>query len=193
MKKNQKTQKIQFKRKVEGRTNYRKRLKLIASYKPRLVVRKTSRNIIAQIIEFNPKGDHVISSAYSKELQKLGWKFSRNNLPAAYLTGLLCGAKAMKKNIKEAILDIGLNTPINRSIIYAVLKGALDSNLKIPYSKEVLPDEKRISGEHIVAYSSLLKNNEIYKKQFSQYLKQGVKPEDITKYIKEIKEKILKK
>ena len=99
----------------------------------------------------------------------------------------------MKKNIKEAVLDIGLNTPINRSIIYAVLKGALDANLKIPHSKEVLPDEKRILGEHIAAYSSLLKNNEIYKKQFSQYLKQGVKPEDISKYVKEIKEKILKK
>ena len=51
--------------------------------------------------------------------------------------------------IKEAILDIGLRSPIKGSIDYAALKGAVDGGLAIPHSKEVLPSEKRIKGEHI--------------------------------------------
>ena len=165
---------------------------MLASTKPRLVIRKTSKNIIAQIIDFDQKGDKIIASAYSRELQKFGWNFSGNNISSAYLTGLLCGIRAVKKKVKEVILDIGLYTSIKGSIIYAVLKGALDSNLQIPHSKDILPDEKRIAGEHIVSYANLLsKNKESYQKQFSGYLKKNIRPEDIQKYIKETKERIL--
>ena len=47
---------VQFRRKREGATNYRKRLKILASNKPRLVVRKSLKNIHASIIEYDKKG-----------------------------------------------------------------------------------------------------------------------------------------
>jgi hypothetical protein len=40
---------------------------------------------------------------------------------------------------------------VKGSRIYAALKGAVDAGLEIPYNPEVLPDDSRISGEHIIA------------------------------------------
>ena len=59
-----------FKRRLEGKTNYRKRLRLLLSRKPRLVVRKSLKHVRAQIIEFDPVGDKTIVSASTEELKK---------------------------------------------------------------------------------------------------------------------------
>ena len=77
------------------------------------------------------------------------------------------------------------------SSIYAALKGILDAGINLPYNKEILPSEDRIKGKHISDYALLLKNSEKYKKQFSQYLKNGSTPEDIIKNFDQVKEKIL--
>ena len=55
-----------FKRKFEKKTDYRKRLKLLYSKKPRLIIRRSSKHMKAQIIEFNLKGDKITVSASSK-------------------------------------------------------------------------------------------------------------------------------
>ena len=47
-----KTQVVPFKRKREGKTDYKKRLKLLSSSKPRLVIRKSLKNMTVQIIEY---------------------------------------------------------------------------------------------------------------------------------------------
>jgi large subunit ribosomal protein L18 len=86
---------VPYRRRREGKTDYRKRKALILSRKPRLVVRGTLKNIIVQVVVAKPHGDEVLVSAHSRELLKnYGWKAPRGNLPAAYLTGLLCGLKA---------------------------------------------------------------------------------------------------
>lgn len=183
---------VQFRRKKEGKTNYRKRLKLLLSNKLRLVVRISLNNISAQIIEHYPKGDKVIISAHSTELKKFGWKTVGGNIPSAYLVGLLLGKKAKEKGIEEAILDAGLNSSVKGSRIYALLKGVLDSSLKVPCSENILPDEERIKGKHIINYASLLtKDNEAYKKRFSNYLKNNVNPLEFDKYFDSVKRKII--
>ena len=91
-------------------------------------------------------------------LKKFGWNYSFKNTPAAYLTGLLIGKMAAKKNIKEAILDIGLHSPTKGSKVFAVAKGAIDAGLKIPMSESVVPSEDRIKGEHIASYLQKFKN-----------------------------------
>ncbi|MEM0230969.1 MAG: 50S ribosomal protein L18 [Candidatus Woesearchaeota archaeon] len=182
---------VEFRRKREGKTNYYKRIKLLSSQKPRLVVRKALKNIIVQLVEYNPKGDIVVASAHSRELIKYGWKLNRGNIPAAYLTGLLLGIKARKvmKN-PEAILDLGLQESVKGSRLYAALKGALDAGLNIPHSEEILPEESRISGKHISDYMLKLKNEEPdkFKRFFSEYEKSGVTPE---KAFEATKQKIL--
>lgn len=138
-----------FKRRREGKTDYRRRLKLLSSKKPRLVVRKSLKYLTASIVEFSEKGDKTLATASSKELKKMNWKFATDNLPAAYLTGLILGKKAAKANIKEAVLDIGLNTSTKGNRIFALAKGVLDSGIKLPLSEEVIPSEDRIRGVHI--------------------------------------------
>jgi len=144
-----KTYTVKFRRKRQGKTNYKQRIKLLASAKIRLIVRKTLNNMILQLVEFHPEGDKVVASAHSNELKKHGWKLSTSNIPAAYLTGVLLGTKAKKKGFNEAILDMGLNRSTKGSRIYAALKGVVDAGVEIPHSKEVLPDENRIKGKHI--------------------------------------------
>ena len=141
---------VKYRRKRQGKTDYKLRLNQVLSGKIRLVARISNKNVITQLVEFNPDGDKVLVSAHTNEIQKKhGWKCAKRNTPAAYLTGYLIGTKAKSKEINEAILDIGLKSPIRGSLIYAVLKGAVDAGLNISHSEKVLPDEKRIKGEHI--------------------------------------------
>jgi len=159
-----------FKRRREAKTNYKKRIAFVKSKKPRLVVRKTNKYVNVQIISFEKEGDKTIASANSKELKGLGWGFSFKNLPAAYLTGLLIGKRATEKKVEEAVLDIGFLSPVHGSIPFAVLKGAVDAGLKIPFEETALPKEERISGKHIQDFSK----------------------KEITKAFEEIKSKVLK-
>jgi large subunit ribosomal protein L18 len=181
-----------LKRRREGKTNYYKRRKLILSKKPRFVVRILSRTAIVQLAKAEPRGDVILVSAHSNELKRLGWRGYGRNTTALYLLGYLAGLKATKKNIHEAILDVGLHRPVKGSRVFAAVKGALDAGLKIPVSEEMLPSEERIRGEHVASYAKqLLEDNpEAYKAFFSQYLENGLKPEDLPAHFDEVKRKI---
>lgn len=188
---NSKTFALPFRRKREGRTYYKKRLKIIISSKCRFVVRKSLRNIHASIVKYSPEGDKVLVTVSSSSLGKLGWKGGTGNLPSAYLTGFLAGKKSAEKGIKEAVLDMGFSNSVKGSRIYAVLAGALDSGLEIPFNPEILPPKERISGTHIAKYALSLKPNKAkYEIQFSDYLKKGLMPEDFVKHFTETKGKI---
>ncbi|MFH8080654.1 MAG: 50S ribosomal protein L18 [Candidatus Aenigmatarchaeota archaeon] len=179
MKKMKATFELPFKRRIEGVTNYRKRLKLLKSRKHRLVVRKTNTRIIAEVMEYVPSGDRVIAYASSTELEKFGWKYSKKNTPAAYLLGYLIAKKSLKKGVKDVVLDIGLHTPSSK--IFAFLKGAVDGGLSIPHSPDVYPSEERIKGKHIEEAIKNVKN----KNQFSK-----IKPTDICEIFEKVKKEI---
>ena len=184
---------VPFRRRREGKTNYRLRLKLLLSRKPRLVARKSLNNMMAQLVAYDEKGDKVLVSAHSRELVKMGYKGHCGNIPAAYLTGLLLGKKALKEGYNEAVLDIGLNAATKGAAVFAILKGAVDAGMDIPHSEDILPEEERINGSHVKEYAELLKeeDEEKYKKQFSKYLEKGLNPEDLPEHFEEIKEKVL--
>jgi len=141
---------VPFRRRRENKTNYHNRLKLLSSRKPRVVIRKTNSNIIIQMIKYNPNGDLVLASAISNELDSYGYDKNKKNIPAAYLTGFLFGLKVKKNlNIDEAILDIGLNTSIKGSRVYAALKGIIDSGFNVRHNPEILPEDDLVMGHHI--------------------------------------------
>lgn len=182
---------VPFRRKREGRTYYKKRLKLLMSNKCRFVVRKSLKSVYASIIEYTPKGDKVLVAVSSQSLIKLGWKGDPGNLPSAYLTGFIMGKRSLQKGVKEVVLDMGFNNSVKGSRLYAALAGALDSGLKIPVNPEILPSKERITGEHIAKYAHSLKpNKEKYESQFSGYLKKGIAPEEFVKHFNEVKGKI---
>lgn len=179
---------VRYRRKREGKTDYKQRIKLVASGKPRVAIRRTGKHVIVQIIEFHPDGDKVLTTATSKELAKYGWKTHTRNTPAAYLTGLLCGKKA---KVKEAIADLGLNNSQSGGVLYAALKGVLDAGVKVPHNEKVLPKEENLTGKQIAEYAKKLDKAK-YEKQFSKYIKANVKPEDLPKQFEAAKTKILK-
>ena len=140
---------VSHRRKREGKTNYKKRLQLLKSRTDRLVIRKTNTQIILQIIRYEPDGDKAIVTVGSSELKKKGWTHSCKNIPACYLAGMLLARKAKEKNVAEAILDLGLQTPHDGSKLYSALKGAIDAGLKIPANEKIFPTEDRLKGKHI--------------------------------------------
>jgi large subunit ribosomal protein L18 len=178
-----------FRRRRERKTDYKARKAFLLSGKPRLVARCSINNVTAQIIVAKPNGDEVVVSAQSKEVaRKYGWKAPRGSVPAAYLTGFLCGLKARAHGIEGAILDIGLYTPSKGARIFAVLKGVLDAEVNVPHSEEKLPDEKRLAGEHIAKYAeSLAADPEEYQSRFSKYLKEKAPPETLPKHVAQVK------
>ena len=178
-----------FKRKRLGITDYKKRLSLLLSNKPRLVIRKSLKHINVQIIEYKDDGDIILTSANTKELSKYGWKYATGNIPSSYLVGLLIGKKASKKSVGESILDIGLQRLVKKGVLYAVLKGALDSGLNIPHNKNILPEESRVKGEHII---NLGKINNLSSSQFTNYKKKGLNLVEITENFNQTKDNIIK-
>lgn len=184
--------KVRFRREREGRTDYRARLKLLRSGKPRLVVRMSLNHVIAQVVRATPTGDLTLAAADSKELDELGWKCSTSNLPAAYLVGMLCGYRAKKVGIGECIFDIGAHTPTPQAKVFSALKGALDAGLKVPCDEGVLPADERIKGEHIARYAEQLKSDEAtYKARFSRYLERGLPPEKLPEHFDQVKQAVI--
>jgi len=186
---------VVFRRRREGKTNYQLRRKLLLSNRLRFVVRRSNRYVVIQILKLHLKGDQVIISVHSKELRdKFNWKGNCGNMPATYLTGLLAGFRAKKAGLSDAILDIGLISPIKGAKVFAALKGALDAGLSIPYSEDVLPEDNRVKGNHIASYATQLAEAEEGKKQsrfFALVVKRGLQPQDLPEHFDEIKNKIV--
>jgi len=182
-----------LKRRTKKKTDYRQRLSLLKSGKPRLVVRKGLKNILAQIIKYEPEGDKILLSMLSKNLKKFGWLADYSNIPASYLTGLLLGRNALKKNIREVVADIGLQRSTKENKIYALDKGCIDAGLKIHIDEKIMPSDERIKGKYIEEYAKILKqtNPDKYKKQFSSYLNNKIEPEEISKHFEEVKKRII--
>lgn len=166
---------VRHRRRREEKTEFKTRLGLVKSEKTRAVVRKSLSNIMVQFINYKPDGDVTLAGAVSQELKG----FPSGNIPAAYLTGLLAGKRALEKGVKEAVLDLGMQKCTKGSRLYAALKGMLDAGVKIPHSTEILPSPERISGHHIASYKE------------GKFTKYPFKQEDITKKFEEFKQKII--
>jgi len=219
---------VKYRRRREGKTDYRARKRLVAQDKNkyntprhRLVVRFTNKDVIAQIVASKITGDHVLAAAYSHELPRYGAPGGLTNYAAAYATGLLIARRTLQKfklddkyagatqvtgedyNVEEiedgprpflALLDVGLRRTTTGAKVFAALKGATDGGLNVPHNEkrfvgydaeakkldaEVL--KKHILGGHVADYMKSLKEEdpERYEKQFSKYIKAGIKADDI--------------
>lgn len=144
---------VPFRRRKQGKTDYYKRAKLVVSDRPRMVVRKTNRQILIQLVSAEMDGDRTLVTASSAELKRYGYSGSTSAIPAAYLTGMLFAVKALNADQERAVLDIGLHraTPGNR--VFAALKGAVAAGLDVPHGEQVLPDDDRAKGAHIAAFA----------------------------------------
>ncbi len=145
---------IAKRRRRENKTDYKLRLTLLKSRRPRIVVRRTNKYFIAQVIESVEAKDKVVVGITSKDLIKNGWdkKFegSLKSIPAGYLTGLLLAREIEKSKAKGSrfVLDLGLARTLRGNRNYAVVKGLVDGGLDLSANEEVFPSDERLNGEH---------------------------------------------
>lgn len=99
---------VKFRRRREGKTDYRARKRLICqdknkynSPKYRLVVRFTNKYVLAQIIYATIQGDVCMCQASSKELPRYGCKVGLKNYAAAYCTGLLVARRLLRQLVRD--------------------------------------------------------------------------------------------
>jgi len=86
-------------------------------------------------------------------------------------------------------LDVGLARTTTGARIFGVLKGAIDGGLDIPHSNKRFPGydceskefnaevhRDHIFGQHVAKYMQMLQDEDedLYKKQFSQFVKNGI-------------------
>ncbi len=187
-----KTYTIVYRRKREGKTDYKKRLNYLKSGKIRIVIRPSTNNMTIQAVKFEMDGDKVLLTVQSTDLRKMGWNYATGNIPASYLTGLLFGVKA-KEIVKEGVIDLGLRPVIKGTRIPATIKGLVDAGLQFNYDEKIFPSEESISGKVIAEFAEQLskEDKEKYEKQFSKYLKNNQKPEKIAEAFEATKNKIL--
>ena len=129
------------------KTNYKKRKIMLMSKRDFISVNVTNENTQVQILKPEISGDKVVASSHSRFLIKEGWKGSRKNIPAAYLTGYSVGKKALAKGVNNAIVYSGTRKYTQR--MAAAVKGVVDAGIKVPSDEETFPPEERISGEHL--------------------------------------------
>ena len=141
---------VHFRRRREGRTDYRVRLRLLASGRSRAVVRCSGRRVRVAVVDFDPTGDRVVAMADSTELGRIAFPpASLGSTPAAYLTGFLAGLRAKARGAEGAVLDAGLHHPTPGGKLAAALKGLLDAGLQIPHGDEQFPSADRLAGAHL--------------------------------------------
>ena len=131
----------------EEKTNYRKRRYLLMGRRDYITVQISSENTLVQIHKPEMQGDKVLASAHSRYLLGKGWKGSRKNIPAAYLTGYLAGEKALVKGVNAAVLYSGTRRYTQR--MAAALKGVIDAGLEVPADSETFPNDERLAGKHL--------------------------------------------
>lgn len=141
---------VHFRRRREGKTDYRVRLRLLKSGVRRAVVRISDHRVQVSIIQYDPVGDRVIASADSRELGGVAFPASSlASTPAAYLTAYLAGLRAKSAGTETAVLDLGLRHPTEGGRLTAALKGLLDAGLEIPHGVEAFPSPDRLNGTHL--------------------------------------------
>ena len=100
----------------DKKTNYNRRKKMLMGHTDFVTVQISNENTQVQIHKPELTGDKVISSAHSRFLIKKGWKGSRKNIPASYLTGYSAG----KVFSSAGILSPASLTPFSAAAIREV-------------------------------------------------------------------------
>jgi len=148
-------------------------------------------------------GNHNYAGAYATGLLAARRVLKKLNLDSVY-TGnpKTDGTYYLVKEVEGqrrpflVLLDVGLARTSTGAKIFAVLKGAVDGGLEIPHKPKRFAGynsdtrkfdpkilRKYIFGGHVAEYMKLLQSEdqEKYQKQFSDYIKNQIGPDDIEK------------
>jgi len=154
-------------------------------------------------------GLHNYAAAYCVGLLAARRLLTKLNLADKYVgkaeaTGEMFHVEELSDGPKpfKAFLDIGLSRATTGAKIFGVMKGAADGGLNIPHNEKRFPGastgteakafdpqalRKRIYGEHVADYMKSLQaeDAERYKSQFSDFIKNGISADDVSKMYKD--------
>lgn len=139
---------VPFRRRRQGKTDYRRRLALLKSRETRVVVRTTSRNVIVQFVDYTEQGDKVVAQAQAFELKKFEYA-GTSNTSSAFLAGYLAATRAKEAGVENAVLDLGRAQPHKGGVIFGALKGVVDAGVEVPHGGDIMPSDERIRGANI--------------------------------------------
>lgn len=179
-----------FRRRREGKTDYRKRRGVVVGKQPFLSIRISGRYIYGQVLKPTATGDVTLCAASSRDLaQKFGWKGSPKSLPGAYLTGYQLGSVAKQRGVSGAVVYTGVGRFVHGSRIASVIAGAKDAGLEMEINEDSLPDEKRLKGEHISSFAKELEANDrdAFNKRFSGLISSGLNPSEYPSHFDKVK------
>lgn len=132
---------VKFRRRREGKTDYRQRKRLCCqdknkyqSPKYRLVVRFTNKQVICQVAYSLVDGDRILCQATSRELPRYGLSVGLKNYAAAYCTGLLVARRLLQKVGLDAVYEG--NTEVDGEVI------TTEYDKKMYYVDEVDEDKR---------------------------------------------------
>ncbi|PKI69792.1 hypothetical protein CRG98_009667 [Punica granatum] len=180
---------VKFKRRREGKTDYRARIRLINQDKNkyntpkyRLVVRFSNKDIVAQIVSATIAGDVVLAAAHAHELPRYGLEVGLTNYAAAYCTGLLLARRVLKMlemdseyegNVEATGEDYSVEPAGERRPFRALLDVGLirttTGNRVFGALKTLMEDEP-----------------EKYQSHFSEYIKRGIEADNIEAMYKKV-------
>lgn len=101
----------------------------------------------------------------------------------------------------RCVLDVGIRPTTRGARLFGALKGASDGGLDIPHNHKRFPGydpeegeydasahRDRIFGQHVANYMRGLQEEDAaqYEKQFSQYIKAGVSPDDVEDMLQKV-------
>ncbi|CAH6792758.1 unknown_gene_583 [Phodopus roborovskii] len=164
---------VRVRRWREGKTDYYARKRLVIQDKNKYNTPKYRMIIAYACIE----GDMIVCAAYAHELPKYGVKVGLTNYAAAYCTGLLLARRLLNRFDEYNVESIdGLARTTTGNKVFGALKGAVDGGFK-EFNAEV--HRKHIMGQNVADYMRYLmeEDEDAYKKQFSQYIKNNVTPD----------------
>ncbi len=183
---------VPYRRKREGRTDYNLRLKILAGRKPRVVVRRTLKHLILQVVDYTPTGDKVLVASHTHDLGQYGWKAGTGNIPAGYLAGLLLGVRAKKAGITSCVADIGMHPAVHGGVVFAALKGCVEAGISLPLDDKVVPDQKRLSGEHISHWGKTVTSKpQSAKQHFREVVQKGLVLDQFGNHVAQVRKAIL--
>uniref|UniRef100_A0A8C0U4H0 Ribosomal protein L5 n=1 Tax=Cyanistes caeruleus TaxID=156563 RepID=A0A8C0U4H0_CYACU len=179
---------VKFRRRREGKTDYYARKRLVIQDKNkyntpkyRMIVRVTNRDIICQLL--NKFG---LDKIYEGQVEVTGDEYNVESVDG-------------KPGAFTCYLDAGLARTTTGNKVFGALKGAVDGGLSIPHSTKRFPGydseskefnaevhRKHIMGQNVADYMRYLmeEDEDAYKKQFSQYIKNNVTPDGMEEMYK---------
>ena len=180
---------MKFKRRRLGLTNYKKRLALVKGNMDRVVVRKTNRRIIGQMVSYEEKGDKIIGCADSNELVK-ALRMAEQDQQAHCVPNWAAPCQEGEGQEARSVLDIGIARPGEELDTFRIREGMHRRRPEAQGQLEI--DMKMLDAAKIAKYAETLKGDKAaFKKQFGGYSEKGVQPETLPKLFNEVKAKIL--